>query len=229
MVTLVTHGERREVNRVMSEAGIRPTVTQVRSGEESLTAITGAKRPLGRGEGRRPRPLRWPRHPSGPSGQGVPQGRRGPQGRGSPRGGPDTQGALTPGPCRALPGRPWHVRGRLAAWPPGRRAAGPVKTALVGRASRTRPRPRVTEPDQGGRPRMRWAAWIAGAGRADADHGRDGLGCGPRTRVTELNHEGRARTQCANVGREHGSRTRTTGRGRRAWAPGAVGERKPRA
>ncbi|MET8291100.1 DEAD/DEAH box helicase [Streptomyces sp. NPDC005132] len=45
VVTLVTHGERREVNRVMSEAGIRPTVTQVRSGEESLTAITGAKRP----------------------------------------------------------------------------------------------------------------------------------------------------------------------------------------
>ncbi|MEV5786875.1 DEAD/DEAH box helicase [Streptomyces sp. NPDC048448] len=45
VVTLVTHGERREVNRVMSEAGIRPTVTQVRSGEEALTAITGAKRP----------------------------------------------------------------------------------------------------------------------------------------------------------------------------------------
>ncbi|MFJ4926430.1 DEAD/DEAH box helicase [Streptomyces sp. NPDC088736] len=45
VVTLVTHGERREVNRLMSEAGIRPTVTQVRSGEQSLTAITGAKRP----------------------------------------------------------------------------------------------------------------------------------------------------------------------------------------
>ncbi|MEU1535106.1 DEAD/DEAH box helicase [Streptomyces fagopyri] len=45
VVTLVTHGERREVNRVMSEAGVRPTVTQVRSGEEALTAITGAKRP----------------------------------------------------------------------------------------------------------------------------------------------------------------------------------------
>ena len=35
----------RDVNRLMSEAGIRPTVTQVRSGEEQLTAITGAKRP----------------------------------------------------------------------------------------------------------------------------------------------------------------------------------------
>ncbi|MFF9061058.1 DEAD/DEAH box helicase [Streptomyces sp. NPDC014882] len=45
VVTLVTPGERREVNRLMSEAGIRPTVTQVRSGEAALTAITGAKRP----------------------------------------------------------------------------------------------------------------------------------------------------------------------------------------
>jgi len=45
VVTLVTPGQRREVNRMMTEAGIRPTVTQVRSGEEKLTAITGAKRP----------------------------------------------------------------------------------------------------------------------------------------------------------------------------------------
>ncbi|MEV4232656.1 DEAD/DEAH box helicase [Streptomyces bobili] len=45
VVTLVTPKERREVNRMMSEAGIRPTVTQVRSGEAALTAITGAKRP----------------------------------------------------------------------------------------------------------------------------------------------------------------------------------------
>ncbi|MEU0430243.1 DEAD/DEAH box helicase [Streptomyces sp. NPDC006290] len=45
VVTLVTHGQRRDVNRLMSDAGIRPTVTQVRSGEAALTAITGAKRP----------------------------------------------------------------------------------------------------------------------------------------------------------------------------------------
>ncbi|MEU1183157.1 DEAD/DEAH box helicase [Streptomyces sp. NPDC005820] len=45
VVTLVTPNQRREVNRMMSEAGIRPVVTQVRSGEERLTAITGAKRP----------------------------------------------------------------------------------------------------------------------------------------------------------------------------------------
>ncbi|MDX3631073.1 DEAD/DEAH box helicase [Streptomyces europaeiscabiei] len=45
VVTLVTPNQRREVNRLMSDAGIRPTVTQVRSGEAQLTAITGARRP----------------------------------------------------------------------------------------------------------------------------------------------------------------------------------------
>ncbi|MDT9701841.1 DEAD/DEAH box helicase [Streptomyces sp. P17] len=45
VVTLVTPNQRRDVNRMMSDAGIRPTVTQVRSGEATLTAITGAKRP----------------------------------------------------------------------------------------------------------------------------------------------------------------------------------------
>ncbi|MGW7363761.1 DEAD/DEAH box helicase [Streptomyces sp. NPDC054841] len=45
VVTLVTPSQRRDVNRMMSDAEIRPTVTQVRSGEEKLTTITGAKRP----------------------------------------------------------------------------------------------------------------------------------------------------------------------------------------
>jgi superfamily II DNA/RNA helicase len=45
VVTLVTPNQRREVNRMMSDAGIRPTTTSVRSGEEALTAITGARRP----------------------------------------------------------------------------------------------------------------------------------------------------------------------------------------
>ncbi|UYQ60209.1 DEAD/DEAH box helicase [Streptomyces peucetius] len=45
VVTLVTPDQRRDVNRMMSDAGIRPEVTQVRSGEEKLTSITGAKRP----------------------------------------------------------------------------------------------------------------------------------------------------------------------------------------
>ncbi|GAA3368129.1 DEAD/DEAH box helicase [Streptomyces sannanensis] len=45
VVTLVTPGQRRDVNKMMSEAGIRPVVTQVRSGEAELTRITGARRP----------------------------------------------------------------------------------------------------------------------------------------------------------------------------------------
>ncbi|WP_335982547.1 DEAD/DEAH box helicase [Streptomyces sp. CA2R106] len=45
VVTLVTPGQRRDVNRMMSDAGIRPTVTEVRSGEAALTGITGARRP----------------------------------------------------------------------------------------------------------------------------------------------------------------------------------------
>jgi superfamily II DNA/RNA helicase len=45
VVTLVTPNQRRDVNRLMSDAGVRPTVTQVRSGEAALSAITGARRP----------------------------------------------------------------------------------------------------------------------------------------------------------------------------------------
>ncbi|MET9514339.1 DEAD/DEAH box helicase [Streptomyces sp. NPDC002994] len=45
VVTLVTPNQRRDVNRMMTDARIRPTVTQVRSGEEKLATITGAKRP----------------------------------------------------------------------------------------------------------------------------------------------------------------------------------------
>ncbi|MEU0592157.1 DEAD/DEAH box helicase [Streptomyces ardesiacus] len=45
VVTLVTPEERRDLNRTTSEAGIRPTVTPVRSGEQKLTDLTGARRP----------------------------------------------------------------------------------------------------------------------------------------------------------------------------------------
>lgn len=47
VVTLVTDEERRDVARLMAEAGIRPTVTRVRSGEAQLTRITGARKPSG--------------------------------------------------------------------------------------------------------------------------------------------------------------------------------------
>ncbi|MGW5779636.1 DEAD/DEAH box helicase [Streptomyces sp. NPDC003863] len=47
VVTLVTPDERQDVARLMTEAGIRPRVTRVRSGEAELTRITGARKPSG--------------------------------------------------------------------------------------------------------------------------------------------------------------------------------------
>ncbi|MFP3986305.1 DEAD/DEAH box helicase [Streptomyces sp. E11-3] len=47
VVTLVLSGQRREVSRLMAEAGIKATITKVRSGEAELSRITGAKAPSG--------------------------------------------------------------------------------------------------------------------------------------------------------------------------------------
>jgi superfamily II DNA/RNA helicase len=47
VVTLVLPGQRREMNRLMTTAGITPHSTQVRSGEAELSRITGARTPSG--------------------------------------------------------------------------------------------------------------------------------------------------------------------------------------
>ncbi|WP_445269096.1 DEAD/DEAH box helicase [Streptomyces sp. DSM 41634] len=47
VVTLVTPNQRREMTRLMAAAGIVPQTTQVRSGEEALSRITGAQAPSG--------------------------------------------------------------------------------------------------------------------------------------------------------------------------------------
>ncbi|MER7776602.1 DEAD/DEAH box helicase [Streptomyces sp. NPDC096191] len=47
VVTLVTPNQRRGMVRLMSDAGIRPQTTQVRSGDEALGRITGAQAPTG--------------------------------------------------------------------------------------------------------------------------------------------------------------------------------------
>ncbi|GHA10883.1 DEAD/DEAH box helicase [Streptomyces tauricus] len=47
VVTLVMPNQRRDMTRLMSDARIRPQVTQVRSGEAELSRITGAQRPSG--------------------------------------------------------------------------------------------------------------------------------------------------------------------------------------
>ncbi|GGX70014.1 DEAD/DEAH box helicase [Streptomyces fructofermentans] len=47
VVTLVLPNQRRDMTRLMSDARIRPQVTQVRSGEAELSRITGAQAPSG--------------------------------------------------------------------------------------------------------------------------------------------------------------------------------------
>ncbi|QJT00030.1 DEAD/DEAH box helicase [Streptomyces asoensis] len=47
VVTLVTHSQRRDMARLLSDAGIRAQITQVRSGEAELSRITGAQAPSG--------------------------------------------------------------------------------------------------------------------------------------------------------------------------------------
>ncbi|WP_030563511.1 DEAD/DEAH box helicase [Streptomyces aureocirculatus] len=47
VVTLVTPNQRRGMVRLMSDAGISPQITQVRSGEQELHRITGAQAPSG--------------------------------------------------------------------------------------------------------------------------------------------------------------------------------------
>ncbi|MFE9968785.1 DEAD/DEAH box helicase [Streptomyces sp. NPDC005525] len=47
VVTLVTPNQRRDMTRLMAAAGIVPQTTQVRSGEEALSRITGAQTPSG--------------------------------------------------------------------------------------------------------------------------------------------------------------------------------------
>ncbi|MEU2250778.1 DEAD/DEAH box helicase [Streptomyces sp. NPDC019224] len=47
VVTLVTSNQRRDMTRLMAAAGIVPRTTQVRSGEETLSRITGARTPSG--------------------------------------------------------------------------------------------------------------------------------------------------------------------------------------
>ncbi|MEU2115911.1 DEAD/DEAH box helicase [Streptomyces sp. NPDC016459] len=47
VVTLVTPQQRRDMTRLMTAAGIVPQTTQVRSGEEELNRITGARTPSG--------------------------------------------------------------------------------------------------------------------------------------------------------------------------------------
>ncbi|MCX6463207.1 MAG: DEAD/DEAH box helicase [Pseudonocardiales bacterium] len=87
VVTMVTPAERRDVDRLARQAGIRATQTEVRPGDAALADITGARPPSGvpiaeppkqvqqpRGSGRRPRSGGAARTGGGPRGGGRPRG-----------------------------------------------------------------------------------------------------------------------------------------------------------
>ncbi|MFJ2608754.1 MULTISPECIES: DEAD/DEAH box helicase [unclassified Streptomyces] len=105
VVTLVTPGQRRAVGRLMDAAGIKPTITPVRSGEAELSRITGAQAPSGipvviAAPASEQRPRRSGSGSSGSSrgrrggrgGAGGQGGRGGAQGQGGQGGGQGGQG-----------------------------------------------------------------------------------------------------------------------------------------
>ena len=81
VVTLVTPGQRRDMTRIMTAAGIVPLTTQVRSGDETLSRITGSQAPSGI-----PVTITAPVAQRRPRG-GAPRGRRGPASAGRRTGG----------------------------------------------------------------------------------------------------------------------------------------------
>ncbi|MFI1419356.1 DEAD/DEAH box helicase [Streptomyces sp. NPDC020731] len=83
VVTLVTPDQRRDMSRLMASAGITPHITQVRSGEEELSRITGAQAPSGVPVVIAAPPVERPRAASSPS-----RSRRGRRGRATGQGRP---------------------------------------------------------------------------------------------------------------------------------------------
>ncbi|WP_030600153.1 DEAD/DEAH box helicase [Streptomyces fulvoviolaceus] len=86
VVTLVTPGQRREMTRLTASAGITPQVTQVRSGEEELSRITGARTPSGVPVVITVPVTERPRRGASSSSSSSSRGRRGRSGQGRPTG-----------------------------------------------------------------------------------------------------------------------------------------------
>ncbi|MGC0339239.1 DEAD/DEAH box helicase [Streptomyces sp. SLBN-8D4] len=93
VVTLVTPGQRRGMNRLMISAGITPQVAQVRSGEAELSRITGAQAPSGIPVVITSPPAERPRGASSSSSSRGRRGRRGQAGQGRPAGAAPRRGA----------------------------------------------------------------------------------------------------------------------------------------
>ncbi len=164
VVTLVASGGRRETVRMLTGAGIRATVTTVRSGEAELTRITGAQAPSGV-------PL-----------DGGPAAPR-PKNTNAPfRGLGTTKGTPAP-PAAGRPARP----ARPASSP---RRAGPPRCAAPAEAA---PPPNIRSPHGAGRDKLSSPVPAPNPGghhdRRAARHGR--FGAGGRRNVPS--HPGRRR------------------------------------
>ncbi|MCX4551713.1 DEAD/DEAH box helicase [Streptomyces sp. NBC_01267] len=137
VVTLVLPEQKREMTRLMSDAGITPQTARVKSSDEELTRITGAQEPSGvavvvdvpqqaTAPQRRSRPSRPAAGAAGSSGQARgSRGRRGGQGRaGQAQAGGQGRGAQSQGgQGRGGAGRGAQGRGSSQGGQGGRRAA----------------------------------------------------------------------------------------------------------
>lgn len=101
VVTLVASGGRKETLRMLAEAGIKATVTPVRSGEAELTRITGAKALPASSTAGPPRPA--PRTSTSPSAASAPA--RAPRAAAAPAAGPARPARHASSPRRAGPPR----------------------------------------------------------------------------------------------------------------------------
>ncbi|AUY52254.1 DEAD/DEAH box helicase [Streptomyces sp. CB01881] len=98
VVTLVLPDQRREVSRLMTVAGIRPTTTKIRPGDAELTRITGARTPSGV-----PVTVAVPAPAAAPAAEGKPAGSGAPRRRPGKRSGLPTDVDMNGNPRRPRP------------------------------------------------------------------------------------------------------------------------------
>ncbi|MEU1079544.1 DEAD/DEAH box helicase [Streptomyces sp. NPDC005908] len=103
VITLVTRDQRRDVSRLMAQAGITPRITEVRPGDEELNRITGARTPSGVPVVITAPVVERPRRAASPSSR-----RRGTQGR-------RTQGGTAQGGRQVTGGKAQGTTGQTAS------------------------------------------------------------------------------------------------------------------
>ncbi|MEU3106142.1 DEAD/DEAH box helicase [Streptomyces griseoflavus] len=142
VITLVTRDQRREFSRLMTQAGITPSITEVRSGDAELSRITGAQAPSGVPVVIAAPVVERPRRAANSSSRGR-RGGRNAQGRS--RQDRDTQGRTAEGgTTEARPAAGRRTQGGRPA--PDRQEQGRNAPARrTGEAPRRRPRTKPSE------------------------------------------------------------------------------------